>query len=231
MKLLFIALAAIAARFAEGHGLPSKEIVESKSLEEFEQALAEFKQSTDTDTHLRRRLQSGGFEFPYKATPKIASDYGGAPGFYHGVASGTPLADRVIIWTRYTPATVDDVITLEYRIAKYDESMPLNDHLDPTKNRKVKFGRVKVDSAKDFTLKIDVTGLDSYTKYVYAFTDGSVVSQVGMTKTAPAEDKHVKDLTYAVYTCSNFPNGRSIEISPSFTCFINLISTDLFFYS
>jgi len=207
MKLLVAALAAIAASFVDANGLPSLEMVNAKSLEEFQQAIADLKKPNES--HLRRRLQSGNFEFPYKATPKIASDYGGAPGFYHGVASGTPLADRVIIWTRYTPATVNDIITLEYRIAEYDASIPLNDHLDPAKNKNVKFGRVKVDSSKDYTLKIDVTGLKSYTKYVYAFTDGSVVSQVGMTKTAPDADKNVQNLTYAVYTCSNFPNGTS----------------------
>lgn len=210
MKLLVTVVAAIAAKFAQGNNIPSLEMVQAKSLEEFEQAFANFKKQTDPNPNLRRRLAAdGNFEFPYKATPKIASDYGGSPGFYHGVASGSPLADRVIIWTRYTPATINDVITLEYRIAKYEESMPLNDHLDPSKNNRVKYGRVKVDATKDFTLKIDVTGLDSYTKYVYAFTDGSVVSQVGMTKTAPAEDEKVDSLTYAVYTCSNFPNGKS----------------------
>lgn len=205
MKVFVVALAAIAANFVKGNNIPSMEMVEAKTLGEFERALGEYEKPSES--HLRRRLQSGNFEFPYKATPKVASDYGGAPGFYHGVASGSPLASSVIIWTRYTPATVNDVIALEYRIAEYDETMPLNDHLDPSKNRNVKFGRVNVDGAKDFTLKIDVTGLKSYTKYVYAFTDGYVVSQVGMTKTAPAEDKHVKSLTYAVYTCSNFPNG------------------------
>ena len=206
MKLLFVALAAIAAKVAVGNSIPTKEMYEATTLEEYELALTESKKP-DTN-NLRRRLADGNYEFPYKAQPKIASDYGGAPGFYHGVASGTPLAYSIILWTRYTPATVNDVITLEYRIAEYDESMPLNDHLDPSKNKKIKYGHVKVDSAKDFTLKIDVTGLKSYTKYVYAFTDGSVVSQVGMTKTAPAEDKHVDELTYAVYTCANFPNGR-----------------------
>lgn len=207
MKVFLVVLAALAAKFAEGNSIPSMEIYEAKSLEEFDQAVANFKKPTNTN--LRRRLAAdGNFEFPYKATPKIASDYGGSPGFYHGVASGSPLEDRVIIWTRYTPATVNDVVTLEYRIAEFDDSMPLNDHLDPSKNKKVKYGRVKVDASKDFTLKIDVTGLDSYTKYVYAFTDGSVVSQVGMTKTAPAANKHIDSVTYAVYTCSNFPNGK-----------------------
>ena len=215
MKFMLIALAAVAARVVEGNSIPSKEMYEATTIEEFHQATSEFT-NPKPETNLRRRLADGNYEFPYKATPKIASDYGGAPGFYHGVASGSPLADKVIIWTRYTPATVNDVITLEYRIAEYEESMPLNDHLDPTKNRKIKYGRVMVDATKDFTLKIDVTGLKSYTKYVYAFTDGNVSSHVGMTKTAPAEDKHVKEMTYAVYTCSHFSNGMYLYFNSFF---------------
>jgi alkaline phosphatase D len=213
MRLLLVAVAAIAVKLAQGNNIPTKEMFEAKTFEEFQRALFD---SQKPKTNLRRNLAGGGgtanFEFAYPSKPKIASDYGGAPGFYHGVASGSPLADAVIIWTRYTPATVSDVITLEYRIAEYEEDMPLNDHLDPSKNGKVKYGRVNVDSSKDFTLKIDITGLKSYTKYVYAFTDGSVVSPVGMTKTAPRADKNLKELTYAVYTCSNFPNGASFFV-------------------
>jgi alkaline phosphatase D len=203
MNLLIVLTIAIASKLVRGVNL-SKEMFEAKTFEEFQKAL---NNNSQQKNHLRRKLQTGGFEYPYNSMPKVASDYGGLPGFYHGVASGSPLADAVIIWTRYTPATVHDVIALEYRIAEYDDDMPLDDHLDPSKNRKMKYGRVNVDATKDFTLKIDITGLKSYTKYVYAFTDGSVVSQVGMTKTAPAADKNVKELTYAVFTCANFPVG------------------------
>ena len=51
-----------------------------------------------------------------------AADSGSASGFTHGVASGDPLADRVIIWSRYVPAAcsgrVDNVI---WQVA-YDRS-------------------------------------------------------------------------------------------------------------
>ena len=37
--------------------------------------------------------------------------------FQHGVASGDPLADRVILWTRVTPASVKPAVTVSYVIA------------------------------------------------------------------------------------------------------------------
>jgi hypothetical protein len=50
----------------------------------------------------------------------FAEDYGRGTGFYHGVASGDPLHDSVIIWTRYTPAhaSADSDIEIEYRMAE-----------------------------------------------------------------------------------------------------------------
>ena len=38
----------------------------------------------------------------------MAADSGSESGFTHGVASGDPLADRVIIWSRYVPADSSD---------------------------------------------------------------------------------------------------------------------------
>ena len=43
--------------------------------------------------------------------------------FYHGVASGSPLPDAMIFWTRYTP--VDESsgdVEIQYRIAKVPEN-------------------------------------------------------------------------------------------------------------
>ena len=37
--------------------------------------------------------------------------------FYHGVASGDPLSDRVIIWTRVTPQGGDTLIPVAYAVA------------------------------------------------------------------------------------------------------------------
>jgi len=178
--------------------VPTKEMFEATTLEQFREANEAWKPTTKT---IRRRATE---EVSY---PKIAADFGGLPGFYHGVASGDPLPDAIILWTRYTPESDSDVVELEYRIAEYDPAIQLDDHLDPSKNmKKMIVGREFVDASTDFTLKLDVTGLEPLKEYVYAFTDGSVVSQVGKTKTAPG-DKNVESLIYATFSCAHFSNG------------------------
>ena len=37
--------------------------------------------------------------------------------FYHGVASGDPLSDRVIIWTRVTPLDFNQSISVNYKVS------------------------------------------------------------------------------------------------------------------
>jgi PhoD-like phosphatase, N-terminal domain len=139
--------------------------------------------------------------------PLLADYYGGVPGFYHGVASGDPLSDRVIIWTRYTPVSADDEVDIELRMAEVDSKIPFAAHLDPSANRKLKRAVITVTNENDWVAKIDVTGLKSSKNYVFAFTDGVTSSIVGQTKTAPSTKASISALTYAVYSCAHFANG------------------------
>lgn len=60
-----------------------------------------------------------GMKCPDAASqPKLAHPFGGKPGFYHGVASGDPLPNSVIIWTRYTPTSATATVEIEYRMAE-----------------------------------------------------------------------------------------------------------------
>lgn len=162
--------------------------------------------TTDPDELLRGRrlLQDGSIEV---STFILADAFNGTAGFYHSVASGDPLADAVIVWTRYTPVSAQDSIDLELRMAAVDPSLPVNDHLDPSKNTNLRRFVVTVTNETDFVAKLDVTGLNSNTAYVFAFTDGSVASDVGTTKTSPVPGDGVEKLTYATFSCSTFRNG------------------------
>ena len=42
---------------------------------------------------------------------------------------------------------------------------------------------------------------------MFVFTDGTVVSAVGQTRTAPAKDEDVEAMTYAFFSCAHFSNG------------------------
>ena len=114
--------------------------------------------------------------------------------FIHGVASGDPLSDRVIIWTRVTPYLTTSTLEVDWEIAT-----------DTGMTAIVQSGMVNTDSTTDFTVKIDVTGLDPNTWYYYRFYSGDRKSLTGRTRTAPVGD--VDSLRFAVVSCSDYVDG------------------------
>ncbi len=114
--------------------------------------------------------------------------------FDHGVASGDPLADRVILWTRITPATPRPALTLSYVVAT-----------DPALTQVVQRGSAKTNPGRDYTVKVDALGLLPGTTYYYRFSCEGVDSPVGRTKTLPTTG--VDSLRFAVVSCSNHAYG------------------------
>jgi alkaline phosphatase D len=114
--------------------------------------------------------------------------------FYHGVASGDPLSDRVIIWTRVTPDDSISSVDVTWELA----STPEFDHI-------IKKGSIKTSPDKDYTVKVDVDGLNPGSYYYYRFSALDSRSPVGRTKTLPAGA--VEMLKFAVVSCSNWQHG------------------------
>jgi alkaline phosphatase D len=114
--------------------------------------------------------------------------------FYHGVASGDPLSDRVIIWTRITPTDFGQTLSGSYHVAT-----------DNQFNNIVASGIYSTDSTKDFTVKIDVTGLNPNTFYYYEFEHNGTYSLVGRTKTLPLGA--VDNMRLAVVSCASLESG------------------------
>jgi alkaline phosphatase D len=114
--------------------------------------------------------------------------------FYHGVASGDPLSDRVIIWTRVTPDNFQSPAVVSYKVAT-----------DTSMINVVNQGSVLTNSDKDFTVKVDVSGLSPNTFYYYEFEYNGNRSQRGRTKTAPVGA--VDNLRFAVVSCANLEAG------------------------
>lgn len=113
--------------------------------------------------------------------------------FLHGVASGDPLKDRVILWTRITPQDTSLRLEVVWEIATDDKF-----------TRVINTGKVQTASAQDFTIKVDADKLKSGQTYYYRFKFGSVISPVGRTKTLPETTSSVQ---FAVCSCSNYPAG------------------------
>ena len=114
--------------------------------------------------------------------------------FQHGVASGDPLVDRVILWTRVTPATAKAAVTATFVVAT-----------DPALTRVVLRGSAKTNPARDNTVKVDAIGLAPNTTYYYQFAAEGATSPVGRTKTLPRGA--TTSLRFAVVSCSNFAAG------------------------
>jgi alkaline phosphatase D len=113
--------------------------------------------------------------------------------FRHGVASGDPLADRVIVWTRVTTDRRDGV-DVGWTVAT-----------DAALTRVVASGRGRTGAARDYTVKVDVTGLTPATTYYYRFDAEGARSAVGRTRTLPGGD--ASRLRLGVVSCSNYPQG------------------------
>ncbi|MBE2174017.1 alkaline phosphatase D family protein [Acinetobacter oleivorans] len=113
--------------------------------------------------------------------------------FLHGVASGDPLQDKVILWTRLTPVDLSARLKVTWEIAT-DDQFKLN----------LKTGVVQTTKTDDFTVKVDATGLQTDTIYYYRFHFGNKTSPVGQTKTLPVSTNKV---SFAVCSCSNYPAG------------------------
>ena len=181
-------------------GLPPDEILRARTLEEFKAAQEALKMKSKTPRHRR----TSDMEL---SEPIVAALFGGAAGFYHGVASGDPQSDRVILWTRYTPVASGESINLQLRVEEVDPDIPFESHLDPDANKHIKIAKIEISAASDYVAKVDVLGLKSNTHYVFAFTDGSVASEVGQTRTAPSIEDGVEEMTYAFFSCAHFSNG------------------------
>lgn len=118
--------------------------------------------------------------------------------FEHGVASGDPLPNGVILWTRVTPGMPGDpdpgTVEVTVEVA-----------------RDVGFGTVDLtetvttDASRDFTVKLDRDLLDPATTYYYRFTALGDTSPIGRTRTAP--DGPVDRLRLAICSCASLGHG------------------------
>jgi alkaline phosphatase D len=116
--------------------------------------------------------------------------------FYHGVASGDPLSDRVILWTRVTPEVGQNEVVVQWRVAT-----------DPTLQSVVRTGTATATSERDFTVKVDADGLQPGMVYYYGFIANGRASLTGRTRTAPARGASYNHARLAIVTCSNYPAG------------------------
>ena len=135
---------------------------------------------------------------PAKTVQSQTEAYDGEVEFLHGVASGDPLSDRVIIWTRVTPQSGTAPIPVTYEVT--DPANPSAPAIT---------GSAMASESRDFCVKVDVLGLKPGTVYNYKFTvrtnAGEVSSPQGRTKTTSESGN--TPVRMGVISCSNWQFG------------------------
>ncbi|CAN8103461.1 unnamed protein product [Discula destructiva] len=153
--------------------------------------------------------------------------------FTHGIASGDPFPDSVILWTRIAPSVASDQsnVTVTGTVPLY--SHETDEYIAADANPVcvewkvwvggngtvpgngsyagpgVASGTAYTTSDIDFTVKVEAGGLKPWTVYNYQFTvcGSNNASPVGRTKTTPTEDADIDEINFAVFSCSNYPVG------------------------
>jgi alkaline phosphatase D len=123
--------------------------------------------------------------------------------FAHGVASGDPLPDAVVLWTRITPTATASpgsgtgpTVRVRWEVAR-----------DAAFRQVVRQGSASTGPDRDHTVKVDVDGLFPATTYWYRFSYVGSTSRVGRTRTAPALEARPARLRMAVVSCANLQAG------------------------
>src|SRR5690606_19362452 len=125
----------------------------------------------------------------------------GAP-FVHGVASGDPLPDAVVLWTRVTPSAdahpgsgIGPDVPVAWQVSN-----------NPAFTQVVAQGNTVATVARDHTVHVDATGLAPGRTYYYRFQALGATSRVGRTRTAPAPGADVP-VRFGVVSCANYDWG------------------------
>lgn len=145
-------------------------------------------------------LQACGSEDGAAAQSKVVPTYSydGALGpdtlFAHGVASGDPLVDSVVLWTR--------VSLPEAELAAGEVEVFWEIARDAAFEDRVDAGTVVAKASADWTVKVDPFSLVAGTTYYYRFWLQGRSSPIGRTRTLP--ETKVEHLRIGVCSCSNF---------------------------
>ena len=116
--------------------------------------------------------------------------------FQHGVASGDPATDSVVLWTHAKPADLDDgkSVAIYWEVAT-----------DPNFRSIVDRGIGVTGPEDDYTFKAVADGLTPGAEYYYRFKVEGEYSDVGQTRTLP--EGEVSGIDFAVFSCVNYPAG------------------------
>lgn len=122
--------------------------------------------------------------------------------FTLGIASGEPLADGVVLWTRLAPDPLDGggmpdrPVPAAWQVAT-----------DERFRNVVASGAEVARPESGHSVHAEVSGLRPSTEYFYRFRVGNELSPIGRTKTAPALGSTLNRFAFAFTSCQAYPSG------------------------
>ena len=143
------------------------------------------------------------------AAPKFINDP-----FQLGVASGDPVPDGFVIWTRLAPdpydpkALPDEAIPVAWEVASDDKIKKI-----------VQRGNVYARPELGHSVHVELHGLEHGRQYFYRFTCGDARSRVGRAITTPTPNTKTERLKFALASCQHYDQGY-------FTAYRDMIAQD-----
>lgn len=148
------------------------------------------------------KLGAAAVAAPVVSRVTLAQPYFRAYPFALGVASGDPLPDGVVLWTRLAPDPLAGGgmpmarVPVGWEVAR-----------DPAFRTIVQTGTEVARPELGHSVHVEVEGLEPGREFWYRFHAGGEVSQVGRTRTAPADPASVDRLRFAVCGCNHYETG------------------------
>ncbi|GAA2452736.1 alkaline phosphatase D family protein [Streptomyces glaucus] len=140
----------------------------------------------------------GAYAVPVRDAARITDDP-----FTLGVASGDPLPDSVVLWTRLAPAPFEpdgglgvQRVAVEWEVAR-----------DELFARVEQRGVAEAHPEYGHSVHVDVKGLAPGTEYHYRFRAGAWISPAGRTRTAPGPGEDTAALRLAAVACQAYHDG------------------------
>ncbi|MBI1288141.1 MAG: hypothetical protein GC178_11265 [Flavobacteriales bacterium] len=115
--------------------------------------------------------------------------------FVYGVASGDPMTDRVMLWTKVVPSRRTAIVQVTWQVSE-----------DSLFSSIVSEGSASAIEMHDHCVRVDAAGLQPGGRYFYRFiSENGEVSAIGKARTLPQEN--VGKLKLAVVSCSSIWAG------------------------
>lgn len=131
------------------------------------------------------------------APPRLEADP-----FQLGVASGSPTASSVVLWTRLMPLNPlnnpweRETLAVHWELAA-----------DPGFTQPLRSGTVQAVPVLAHSVHVELQGLPADTRFFYRFQIGEATSPVGRTRTLPAPDQPLERLRLALASCQRLGSG------------------------